>query len=323
MAAAGQGRMRAEGGVMTHARRAFGRTGFEASRLGFGAMELIPFRGPSAIRDADRLLNAVLDAGINFIDTAPDYGPSEELIGATIAHRRDEYFLASKCGCLVGRDPVLKDGRLEHDFSRANVRAGVEQSLRRLRTDHLDLVQIHSSPSRATIEAAGTVDEMQKLRDEGKVRFLGMSSVLPDLEDHIAMGVFDAFQIPYSALQPEHESVLARAAESGAATIVRGGVARGAPAPDQGDGGTHDFWRRFVVEKRDVWERAKLDELLGDMTRMEFMLRFVLAHPALDTTIVGTKNPDHLAANVRFAEKGPLPEALRDEARRRVREVIG
>lgn len=308
---------------MSHQTKAFGRTGFEATRLGFGAMELAGLGDASAEKEVDRLLNAVLDSGINFIDTSPDYAASEELLGRHLEHRRDEYFLASKCGCIVGRQPAFKDGRLEHDFSRANVRAGVEQSLRRLRTDHLDLVQIHSSPTRAEIEEQGTVEEMIALRDEGKVRFLGMSSVLPDLEDHIGMGVFDAFQIPYSALQPEHEEVISRAAASGAATIIRGGVARGAPAPDYDDEREHDFWRKFVDEKRDVWAQAKLDELLGDLSRMEFMLRFVLAHPELDTTIVGTKNADHLAANVRVAEQGPLPDALRDEARRRVASVVG
>ncbi|MAG30278.1 MAG: aldo/keto reductase [Deltaproteobacteria bacterium] len=308
---------------MSHQKKAFGRTGFEATRLGFGAMELAAFAGAAAEKDAERLLNGVLDSGINFIDTSPDYGVSEEMIGKHLEHRRDEYFLASKCGCIVGRQPEFRDGKLEHDFSCENVRAGVEQSLRRIKTDHLDLVQIHSSPSRTLIEEQETVEEMRALRDEGKVRFLGMSSVLPDLEGHIAMGVFDAFQIPYSALQPEHEDVISRAAASGAATIIRGGVARGAPAPDQNESRQHDFWQEFIGEKRDVWARANLDELLGDMSRMEFMLRFVLAHPDLDTTIVGTKNPDHLSANVRAAEKGPLPEDLRDEARQRIRELAG
>jgi aryl-alcohol dehydrogenase-like predicted oxidoreductase len=308
---------------MSHQKKAFGRTGFEATRLGFGAMELAAFAGAAAEKDAERLLNGVLDSGINFIDTSPDYGVSEEMIGKHLEHRRDEYFLASKCGCIVGRQPEFRDGKLEHDFSRENVRAGVEQSLRRIKTDHLDLVQIHSSPSRTLIEEQETVEEMRALRDEGKVRFLGMSSVLPDLEGHIAMGVFDAFQIPYSALQLEHEDVISRAAASGAATIIRGGVARGAPAPDQDESRQHGFWQEFIGEKRDVWARANLDELLGDMSRMEFMLRFVLAHPDLDTTIVGTKNPDHLSANVRAAEKGPLPEDLRDEARQRIRELAG
>lgn len=298
-----------------------GRTGFAATRLGFGAMELSGLAGALSPQRVGRLLGGVLDAGINLIDTAPDYGASEELIGAHLAHRRKEFFLASKCGCLVGRTPVLRDGRLEHDFSPENLRAGVEQSLRRLKTDHLDLVQVHSSPSRAVLEAHGSLAALEALRAEGKVRFLGMSSVLPDLLDHIEMAVFDVFQIPYSALQPEHEEAIGTAARAGAGTIIRGGVARGAPAPDQDPERGHEFWRSFLRERRDLWERAQLDELLEGSSRMEFLLRFVLGHPDLHTTIVGTSNPEHLAANLAAARKGPLAQGLRAEAKRRLERV--
>lgn len=295
-----------------------GRTGHAATRLGFGAMELGGIAGPLPEAQVERLLHGVLDAGINLIDTSPDYQASEELIGRFLSKRRDAFFLASKCGCLVGRQPTLRDGKLEHDFSRANVRAGVEQSLRRLKTDHLDLVQVHSSPSRATLEANGTIDEMKALQQEGKVRFLGMSSVLPDLRDHVAMGVFDVFQIPYSALQPEHEAVIHEAARAGAGTIIRGGVARGAPdiAPDRPQ--TQSFWQTFVKSKRDLWQAAKLDELAVGMGKTEFLLRFVLGHEDLHTTIVGTSKPEHLAANVVAASRGPLPADLRLEAKRRI-----
>ena len=303
---------------MSHQKTRLGRTRFESTRLGFGAMELAGFTGSRGDKEADRLLGAVLDSGINLIDTAPDYAFSEELIGKHLRHRRQEFFLATKCGCIVGRDPRFEGGKLEHDFSRTNIRAGVEQSLRRLKTDCLDLVQIHSSPSRAKLEEHATVEEMQALRKEGKIRFLGMSGVLPDLADHIEMDVFDVFQIPYSALQPEHEAIITRAAEAGAGTIIRGGVARGAPAPDHDDSSKHDFWRDFVRQRRDLWDRARLDDLLDGMPRMEFLLRFVLGHPDLHTTIVGTSNPSHLAANVAAAEKGPLPEDVLAETRRRV-----
>lgn len=285
-------------------------------------MELAAFGGASDAPTAGRVLNKVLDSGINLIDTSPDYGASEELIGQFISNRRDEFFLASKCGCIVGREPAFENGKLEHDFSPSNIRAGVEQSLRRLKTDRLDLVQIHSSPPRSQIESEGTVEAMVALRDEGKVRFLGMSSTLPDLDAHIEMGVFDAFQIPYSALQPEHEDVITRAAASGAATIIRGGVARGATAPDHDLAGDHDFWKTFVVERADLWERASLDALLaesgGGMSGMEFMLRFVLSHPDLHTTIVGTSKLHHLENNVEVAAKDVLSENLVREAKRRI-----
>src|SRR5258708_15682170 len=92
------------------------------------------------------------------------------------------------------------------------------------------------SPSRAQMEADKTIETLQSLRDEGKVRFIGMSGTLPNLPDHIAMDVFDVFQIPYSAIQREHEDLITAAAAAGAGTLIRGGAARRAPA----DG--HD-WR--------------------------------------------------------------------------------
>ena len=209
-----------------------GRTGLEVTKLGYGAMELRG--GERARRDVDagtagEILNAVLDAGINFIDTSPDYGVSEELIGEHISQRRDEYFLASKCGCPVNQPPPAEGQRPAHVFTPENIRAAVEQSLRRMRTDHLDLVQFHISPSRDTLEENGAVDALAELRDEGKTRFIGMSGTLPNLIDHIDMGVFDAFQIPYSALEREHEDAIRDAAVAGSGTIIRGGVARGAP----------------------------------------------------------------------------------------------
>src|SRR5665213_3885063 len=198
---------------MTIETRPLGRTGVDVSILGYGAMELrgAP-RGP-AIEDqeADRVLNAVLDGGVNLIDTSIDYGRSEELIGRYLAPRREEFFLASKCGCLLELPPDAHPP-YPHDFSAANVRAGVEQSLVRLRTDRLDLLQVHMSPSREQMEAEGTIEAMVALRHEGKVRFLGMSGTLPNLPEHIAMNVFDVFQIPYSALQREHEDLITAAA---------------------------------------------------------------------------------------------------------------
>lgn len=304
--------------MATLATAILGRTGYAATRLGFGAMELGGIAGKLPESQVERLLHGVLDSGINLIDTSPDYQASEELIGRHLAGRRGEYFLASKCGCLVDRAPTMRDGKLEHDFSAKNVRAGVEQSLRRLKTDHLDLVQVHSSPSRAVLEEHGTVEEMQALQREGKVRFLGMSSVLPDLRDHIAMGVFDVFQIPYSALQPEHEEVIREAARAGAGTIIRGGVARGAPDIDPNRKESVGFWQSFVKSKRDLWQAAKLDELAAGMGKTEFLLRFVLAHDDLHTTIVGTSKPEHLAANVVSASKGPVSADVRQEVKRRL-----
>lgn len=289
------------------ATRQLGRTGLEVTTLGFGAMELRGAENGPDISDADaeRLLNTLLDEGINFIDTSIDYGRSEELIGRYIAHRRAEYVLASKCGCVPGAGM----GR-EHVHTAENIRRGVEHSLRLMNTDHLDIVQFHRSLSRDEFHAEGALEEALALRDEGKVRFVGVSAVLPTLLEQIDMGVFDVYQIPYSALQRDHEDAIDRASDAGAGIIIRGGVARGAPEDWEGR-------RYYMVSNetmRDRWEQAQLDDLLqtqlGGMSRIEFMLRFTLSHPGLDTTIVGTASLDHLHANIATASKGPLPDEV-------------
>jgi aryl-alcohol dehydrogenase-like predicted oxidoreductase len=299
--------------------RTLGRTGADVTILGYGAMELrgAP-RGPRITDEqAGQVLNAVLDGGITLIDTSPDYGRSEELIGRYIGHRREEFFLASKCGCPLEL-PTDTPPPYPHDYRPANIRANVEQSLRRLRTDRLDLVQVHMSPPAATLEAEHVIDTLRELQHEGKTRFIGMSGILPDLPDQIRLGVFDVFQIPYSAVQREHEDLITSAALQAAGTLIRGGAARGAPAQDKN-------WRTGPLgvpqgEGQRRWQEAGIDDLLADrgMSPIEFTLRFTLSHPSLTSTIVGTSSQEHLASNIAIAEKGPLPADVYAEAKKRL-----
>jgi aryl-alcohol dehydrogenase-like predicted oxidoreductase len=297
--------------------RTLGRTGADVTILSYGAMELRGQpRGPEITdEDADRLLNAVLDGGINLIDTSPDYGRSEELIGTYLSGRRDEFFLASKCGCPLN-PPADATPPYAHDYTPGNVRADVEQSLRRLRTDRLDLVQVHMSPSRATLAEDHTVETLQELQAEGKLRFIGMSGILPNLPDHLAMGVFDVFQIPYSAVQRDHEELITEAADAGAGTFIRGGAARGAASEDK-NWQVGPLSQQAGLGQRN-WETSGIASLVREagLTSMEFVLRFTLSHPGLSTTIVGTANPAHLAGNIAIAEQGPLPADLYDQAKK-------
>lgn len=294
-------------------RERLGQIDLHITRLGYGSMGI---RGPKTwgvrvVDDAgaDAILNAVLDAGINFIDTSPDYGLSEERIGRFIGSRRSEYHLATKCGCA----PVQREDHLEiaHVWKPEVVQRNLETSLQRLRTDHVDILQFHGGDSE-TLQREGLIDLLRDFRDQGLVRYLGVSSSLPHLPDLIDLGIFDTFQIPYSALSPEHSELMTRAAESGAGVIVRGGLAKGGPDAEI---------QRPALN--DVWNRARLDELRPEGSpRAELILRYTLSHPACHTTIVGTCNPEHLAENVAAAKKGPLPLALRDEITTRVQAVL-
>ncbi|CAG7655029.1 aldo/keto reductase [Paenibacillus allorhizosphaerae] len=289
-----------------------GRTGLEVTRLGFGAMEI---RGPRIWKgrpvtdsEAERILNVVLDAGINFIDTAYDYGLSEEYIGRFISHRRSEFILATKCGCTVVN--AGDHDETPHVWTRENLLHNIDESLRRMKTDYVDILQLHN-PSVDQTEEGNLVEVLKEIQSSGKVRWIGISSTLPHITKYIELGVFDSFQIPYSALERDHEEMIAQAARAGAGTIIRGGVGRGEPGVGLGN---QDRWA--------VWEKAKMDDLLDEgESRTGFLLRFTLSHPGMSTTIVGTKNPEHLAENLRIAQKGELSAQVYEEAKRRLLEV--
>jgi aryl-alcohol dehydrogenase-like predicted oxidoreductase len=286
-----------------------GRTGLEVTELGYGAMEVRGSRiwggRPIEDRDAETILNAVVDQGITFIDTANDYGRSEEYIGRYLSRRRDEYVLATKCGCtVVRRDETTDD--TPHVWTRENLFRGLHESLERMRTDHVDLIQLHN-PSVEQCEKNDLVAVLQEMKAQGKARFVGISSTEPHLETFIGWGVFDTFQIPYSALERQHEKLIQAASDAGAGVIVRGGVARGEPGAGLGDS---DRWA--------AWKDARLDELLEEgESATQFLLRFTNAHPGMSTNIVGTRSVEHLRENI-AAAANPLSPEIYAEAKRRL-----
>ena len=278
-----------------------GNTNLNVTRLGYGAMEV---RGAPRGRDvtddqARTILNAVLDSGISYIDTANDYGRSEEHIGRFLGARRHEYTLATKCGCVPGGGA--------HVWTRENLFRGLEESLQRLKTDYVDVMQLHN-PTVEQAEANDVVASLEAMRAEGKVRWIGISTTQPHLSTYLDWGSFDVFQIPYSAVLREHEAWIGKAAEAGIGTVIRGGVGKGEPGVGLA---TEERWAPYRA--------AKLDDLRDpEESPTAFMLRFTLSHPGIQTIITGTVNPDHLAENVAAARRGPLPADTYAEAKRRL-----
>jgi len=292
------------------AKATLGRTGLEVTRLGHGAMEVRGSRiwdgRPVTEKQAETLLNEVVDSGVNFIDTSNDYGRSEEFIGKFLSHRRSEFYVATKCGCKVTRKDETTDDT-PHVWTKENLFRGLHESLERMRTDFVDVMQLHN-PTVEQCEEGNLVEALQEMRDQGKVRWIGISTTLPHLPTYIEWGVFDTFQIPYSALERKHENWIGKAAEAGIGAIIRGGVARGEPGVGLGTG---DRW--------EVFEKAKLRELLENgESRTSFLLRFTLTHPHAQTVIVGTLVPEHHRENIEAAERGPLSPAVYEEAKSRL-----
>ncbi|MEU5194443.1 aldo/keto reductase [Streptomyces scabiei] len=148
---------------------------------------------------------------------------------------------------------------------------------------------------RAALEENRTVEMLKELQAEGKVRFIGMSGSLPNLPDHLSMNVFDAFQIPYSAVQRDHENLITEAADKGTGTLIRGGAARSAASQEK-NWTVGPLAQQPGVGQRN-WETSGIEDLINQagIDKQEFILRFTLSHPGLSTTIVGTANPAHLA----------------------------
>ena len=296
-------------------KRKLGRTGLEVTLLGYGAMEIRGSRiwdgRPVTEEQAKAILNTVLDGGINFIDTANDYGRSEEFIGKYISHRRKEFYLATKCGCTV----VYKDEKTDdtpHYWTKENLFRGLHESLERMKTDYIDIMQLHN-PTVELVEQNDCVETLKEMKKQGKVRFISISTSLPHLPKYLQWGDFDTFQIPYSALDREHENWITESAKAGIGTIIRGGVARGEP--------NVGYCLRFE-DKWKKYEEAKLDELKDEgESRTGFVLRFALSHPDIHTIIAGTLIPEHLKENVKLAQKGPLKPDVYQEAKQRLEKI--
>ncbi len=285
--------------------RALGRTGLTVSALGYGGAS-IGFADPARVPAFGPLLEHALDLGITFFDTAPDYRHSETLLGQALSAHRDRVVLATKCG---RSQTVQGTGWDAHeDWSEAGVIATVEASLRRLNTEYLDLVQLHSPPD-WVLEDGAALRGLQRLQAAGRVRHIGISADDDTARRAVALGVFATLQISYSLLQQEAgRDILPAAAAAGMGVIIKQPLANGIPLLRERPG--HPDW----AAKWDVAQRLDWPSLAPDGDRLAFTLRWVLANPLVSTVIVGTTEPAHLTANRAAALAAPLAAATVQQA---------
>lgn len=209
------------------------RNRLDVTPLGYGAFKIGRHEGtkyPTGYelpddRSVDRLLNGLLDMGINYLDTAPAYGSSEERIGRFIGHRGNEYLISTKVG------ESFESGRSSFDFSADAVKASVERSLRRLRRDVLDLVFVHAPRDDVhVLKATDVVATLVELKDRGRIRGLGLSAHTVEAAT-MALSWADAVMIEYHAENPSMLEVLDRAAGLGVMVMVKKGLASGRLPP--------------------------------------------------------------------------------------------
>jgi aryl-alcohol dehydrogenase-like predicted oxidoreductase len=264
-------------------KRVLGKTEMQVSLLGYGAAG-IGYMGASA-ETAAPVLNGVLDAGINVIDTAECYGNSEELIGQVLQPRRGEFHLFTKCGHAHGLD--------YNDWDPALLTLTIERSLKRLQTDHIDLLQLHSC-SEKVLRKGDVIDTLQRARAAGKTRFIGYSGDSQAALYAVECGAFDTLQTSLNIADQEAASLtIVRAQQRNMGVIAKRALANVAwtftePPAD--------------VFKRPYWERLRrLDyDFLRENPQegLRTALAYTLSVPGVHTALVGTVKSDHLRSNL-------------------------
>ena len=278
----------------------FGNTGLEVTRLGVGLAEIGSELTMSEVDQAADVLNGALDSGINFLDTAACYGISEELIGKTVASRRDEYHLATKAGHARG------DGLDGMEWSYETISDSIDRSLRRLQTDRVETVQLHSCGV-DVLERGDAIRALQDARDAGKTRFLGYSGDNEAAHWAVDSGIFQTLQTSFNLVEQRAYSsgLLEKAAAAGMGVIIKRPIGGGswgrAKSGETGAVRAYDdeYFRRSAAMRAE-------GEVAGEPEdAIIAAMGFTFAHPEVNVAIVGTKNPRHMSSNIES-----LPAAL-------------
>ncbi len=283
-------------------KRRFGKTELLVSILGFGGAE-IGFEEASE-ENVERLLLEAIDAGLNVIDTAECYRDSEELIGKTVAHRRSDFYLFTKCG--HGEDYTVPAWTYEE------ITESIDRSLKRLRTDYVDLIQLHSC-SEAILRQGDVIRALKDAKQKGKARFIGYSGDHTDAVYAITTGEFDAFQTSVNiADQACIEQTIPLAIERDMGVIAKRPIANAAWRFKERPGNSYyeDYWKRLG--------ELKYDFINGDASKAaEVALKFTLSVPGVHTAIVGTKKPGRWKENANLLSAGLLSKQDFEAIRKR------
>ena len=314
--------------------RDLGKTGIKVSEIGFGAWAIggtaeasgTPLGwGRTSDDDSLAAIRRARDLGVTFFDTADSYGfgRSESLLGIVLSRKRQDVVLATKVG-----NVRTSSGALKKDFSQQHIYHAVDGSLKRLRTDYIDLYQVHN-PSLEDLRRDEIQEVMSRLQEVGKIRFWGVSVGTPEEGiEVIQRGWGYALQVLYNVINqaPERE-LLPLAVEKGYGIIARvplaSGLLTGKFRPDSVFA-ADDVRQNFLTPKRLEEATQRVDEakaIIGGNARSlaEAALRFTLAHPGVSTVIPGAKNVRQVEMNV-AASESRLPDEIVDKLRSRLGE---
>ncbi|MFI7076245.1 aldo/keto reductase [Micromonospora sp. NPDC049903] len=303
--------------------RSLGRTGIKVSPYALGALMFATQVGNPDPQDSVRVIHKALDVGINLIDTSDAYGDSEEVVGRALVGRRDTVVLATKFSRPTGTDPN------QQGTSRRWIMTAVEDSLRRLRTDHIDLYQVHRLDPDTDIEE--TLSALTDLIRTGKVRAIGSSNTpagdiveAQSVAERRGLARFRAEQAPYSILNRGIENeVLPTAQRYGMGTLVWGPLGQGMLTGRVRKGQQNDLrrahlFRHLTDERRiDVVERlVPLAEEVG-VPLTHLAMAFAIAHPGVTSALLGARTLDQLDGLL-----DGVDVALSDDVLDRIDEIV-
>jgi aryl-alcohol dehydrogenase-like predicted oxidoreductase len=303
--------------------RALGKTGMEVSAVGFGAWAIGGSWGPQSDDDSLAALHRAIDLGVNFIDTAAGYGNgrSERLIAQVLKGRSEKVYVATKTPPLPGNWPPSPYDVAEERYPESYLRQNVEERLRNLETDCLDLLQLHTW-TRAWNKNPKPFEVLRQLQSEGKIRAIGVSTPEQDQNsviDLMRRGFVDSVQVIYNIFEQEPAAELLPEADAlNVGILVRVVFDEGVLAGKytaQTAFGEDDFRRNYFAGDRLARAVARVDKIKQDLegtglSSAEAALGFALAHPAVSTVIPGIRNVAQAEANAAAADMEPLSEEL-------------
>lgn len=277
--------------------RTLGKTGIAVSPLGFGAAPAAFLK--TELDAAARLVNQLLDRGMNLIDTAASYPGSEAFIGDYLADRRGDFTLVSKCGS-------VQPGTRGEKWSAELITTTVERSLRLMKTDHLDVMLLHSCDL-ATLKKGEALGALLKAQQAGKVTHIGYSGDNDAAAYACTLGEVSVVETSISYVdQANVEPVLGPAKANNVGIIAKRPVANAAWRGASGRGGFYDDYAKEYVRRHEAMALRAVDLGFTDEQWPELALRFALSFAEVSTAIVGTTNPANAMANLAAATKGPL-----------------
>ncbi|MFG1928060.1 aldo/keto reductase [Cryptosporangium sp. NPDC048952] len=280
--------------------RTLGRTGIRVSPYALGALMFATSVGNNDPADSIRIVHKALDAGINLIDTSDVYGDSEEVVGQALKGRRENVVLATKFGRPIGTDPN------QQGASRRWIMAAVENSLRRLRTDYIDLYQLHVLDPTTDVEE--TLCALSDLIHSGKVRAVGSSNTPASdiveaqwVAERRGMARYHTEQLPYSLLSRGVErEVLPVAQRYGLGTLVWGPLAQGLLTGRVRRGGQNDLSRaRFFKHLNDERRIDAVERLIpladaAGLPMTHLAMAFTIAHPGVTSALLGARSEEQI-----------------------------